>query len=139
MLLLLQTDPDQLVKAELGNSDAGKLYCTIKREFMQRLALPAPISRPTPFLYDPLPHLLNPLNHRRPFTIQLVRIPLIAFFPAVFQATALVIFQHSMLPAEVAGAETAVADDSLGGLLTFFEAASDFLGWHSAAEREEEV
>ena len=42
------------------------------------------------------------------------------------------IFQHSVLAAEMACAEAAVADDALGGVFAVFVGAADFFGWHAA-------
>ena len=57
----------------------------------------------------------------------------------ILEAAALVILQHAMLAAVVAGAEAAVANDALGLLLAVLEAAADLLGWHAASHGQEEV
>ena len=56
------------------------------------------------------------------------------FLLAVLQPSALMVFQHAMLRAEVAGAESAVADDALSRILAFFEGAADFLWRHPASD-----
>ena len=56
------------------------------------------------------------------------------FLLAVLQPGALVVFQHAMLGAKVAGAETAIPDDALSRILAVFEGAADFLGGHSASD-----
>ena len=58
-----------------------------------------------------------------------------ALLLAVLQTRALVILQHAVFAAEVAGAEAAVPDDALGRFLAVFERAADLLGRHAAADR----
>ena len=62
-----------------------------------------------------------------------------AFLLAVLEPTALVVFQHAMLAAEMSRAEAAVANNTLCGFLAVFECAADFLGRHAAADGEGEV
>lgn len=49
------------------------------------------------------------------------------------------ILKKPMLPAEMAGAEPAIADNPLRRVSAFFEGAADFLGGHPAAEGERHV
>ena len=58
---------------------------------------------------------------------------------AVLQPRTLVILQHTVLAAEVALAEAAVADDALRGFFAVFEGATNFLGGHSAEDGEGDV
>ena len=41
-----------------------------------------------------------------------------------------------MFPAEMAGAESAIADDTLRGVFAVFECAADFLGGHATSDGE---
>ncbi len=61
-----------------------------------------------------------------------MRIPLMALLLAVLQPLALVVLEQAVLGAEVAGAEAAVARDTLGGALAVAVAAPDLLGRHPA-------
>ena len=49
------------------------------------------------------------------------------FLLTILQPTALVILQHPMLAAEMARAETTVANDALCGVFAIFERAAQFL------------
>lgn len=59
-----------------------------------------------------------------PLVVELIGVASVGLLLAVFQTGAGVSFQHSVLGAEVAFAEAAVTDDSLGCLLAFFEVAT---------------
>lgn len=57
-----------------------------------------------------------------------------ALLLTVLQAAALVVLQHTVLAAEVTGAEAAVADYPLCGVLAVLECTADLFGWHAAAQ-----
>lgn len=59
-----------------------------------------------------------------------------ALFLAVFEALALMVFEESVLAAEMAVAEAAVADDALSLVFAVLETAADLLGRHAAANGE---
>lgn len=63
----------------------------------------------------PSARALNLPNHR-PFRVQLHGVSVMAFLLAVLEACALMVLQQPVLPAKVAVAEGAVADDALGGV-----------------------
>ena len=79
------------------------------------------------------------LDGNSALTVQLVGISLVALLLAVFQTLALVVFQQPVLPAKVAGAEAAVTDNALGGVLAFLEATPYLLRRHAAAQGEGHV
>jgi len=54
---------------------------------------------------------------------------------AILQTAALMVLQHPVLAAEMSGAEAAISDDALGGVLAVFEGAADLLGGHAASYR----
>lgn len=87
-------------------------------------------------LYPSRPSYSNTLDRHGPLAIQLGRIPLVALLLAVLEPLALVVLEQAVLPAEVARAEAAVADDALGGVLALLEGAPDLLGGHAAAQGE---
>lgn len=78
----------------------------------------------------------NPLNDDRALTVQLVRIPLMAFLLAVFQTGAFMILQHAMFAAEMSVAKTTVADDALRRFFAVFVSTSDFPRRHAPAYGE---
>jgi hypothetical protein len=90
-------------------------------------------------LTAPQSHPLHALDGHRPLTIQPLRIPLMALLFAVLQALALMILKQAMLPAEMARAEPAVADDALRRVAALLGAAPDLLGRHPAAQRQRHV
>jgi hypothetical protein len=76
------------------------------------------------------------LDGHGPLAIQFCRIALVALLLAVLEALAPVVLEQAVLAAEMAGAEAAVADDALGGVLALLEGAADLLGRHAATERQ---
>lgn len=81
---------------------------------------------------------LDALNDHGSLAVQLVGVALMTLLLAVLQSTTLVIFQHAMLPAELALAEGAVADNALGLIFAVLECTSDLL-WSAAAYRNGDV
>jgi hypothetical protein len=75
----------------------------------------------------------NTLNDYRSLTVQLVRIPLMAFLLAIFQTGAFMILQHAMFAAEMSVAKTTVADDALRRFFAVFVTTSDFPRRHAPA------
>ena len=74
----------------------------------------------------------------RPLALQLLLVALLVLLLAVFQACAVVRFEHAVLAAEVARAESAVTDDALRSITALLEAAADLFGC-AAADRKGEV
>lgn len=70
------------------------------------------------------------LDDNGAFAVQLIGVAGVGFFLAVFQSGAGVGFQHAVLGAEVAGAEAAVTDDTLGGFLALLKVATGLAGRH---------
>jgi hypothetical protein len=58
------------------------------------------------------------LSNNRPLRIQLHCIPVVRLLLAVFETSALVVLQQPVHPAEMTIAESAVADNTLGGIGT---------------------
>jgi len=56
----------------------------------------------------------------------------------VLQTAALMILQHSVLAAEMSGAEAAITNNALSSVLAVFEGAAHFLGRHATAYRRGE-
>lgn len=83
--------------------------------------------------------ILNTLHNHGSFAVQLIRVSFVAFLFTVLQPAAFVVFQHAMLAAVVAVAETAVADDALRRLFAILVRATDFSRRHAAAEGEGDV
>lgn len=81
---------------------------------------------------------LNALDGNSPLPLQSLAVPLLLLHLAVFQLTASVALQHTVLATIVTAAETAVTNDSLGRFLAFLELTSDLL-WCSALERQSEM
>lgn len=70
------------------------------------------------------------LDDNGPLAVQLVGIASVRLLLAVLQAGAGVGLEHSVLGAEVAGAEATVADDALGGFLALLEVATGLARRH---------
>lgn len=76
-----------------------------------------------------LPHL-DATDDLRSLRFQLRSVALVRLLLAVFESTALVVLQQPVLAAEVAVAEAAVTNNTLGRLSTLLGTASDLLGSH---------
>ena len=58
-----------------------------------------------------------------------------AFLLAILQPATLMVLQHSVLAAEVSGAEAAITDNALGSILAVFKCAAHLLGGHATSDR----
>lgn len=81
---------------------------------------------------------LDTLDDHGSLAVQLIGVALMTLLLAVLQSTAFVIFQHAMLPAELALAEGAIADDALCLIFAVLEGTSDLL-WSAATYRKSDV
>lgn len=71
---------------------------------------------------------LDTLDGHGSLRLELLLVPVLLLLLAVLKAGAVVRLEHAVLPAEMALAETAVADNALGGVLALLEIAADLLG-----------
>ena len=86
-----------------------------------------------------VPTDLNTLHNHGSFAIQFIRVSFVTLLFTVLQSAAFMVFQHTMLAAVVAVAETAVAYYALRWLFAILVRATNFSRRHAATEGKGDV